>query len=76
MMKTTENTLQKIQEILEALVINERYYLITCIKKYNENSLTENEMLNLSIQPKKELRQNLKKISEKIIENELITQNN
>ena len=75
-MKTTENTLQKIQEILEALVINERYYLITCIKKYNENSLTENEMLNLSIQPKKELRQNLKKISEKIIENELITQNN
>lgn len=76
MMKTTENTLQKIQEILEALVINERYYLITCIKKYNENSLTENEMLNLSIQPKKELRQTIKKISEKIIENELITQNN
>ena len=76
MMKTTENTLQKIQEILDALVINERYYLITCIKKYNENSLTENEMLNLSIQPKKELRQTIKKISEKIIENELITQNN
>lgn len=76
MMKTTENALQKIQEILEALVINERYYLITCIKKYNENSLTENEIFNLSIQPKKELRQNLKKISEKIIENELITQNN
>lgn len=76
MMKTTENTLQKIQEILDALVINERYYLITCIKKYNENSLTENEIFNLSIQPKKELRQNLKKISEKIIENELITQNN
>lgn len=76
MMKTTENALQKIQKILEALVINERYYLITCIKKYNENSLTENEIFNLSIQPKKELRQNLKKISEKIIENELITQNN
>lgn len=76
MMKTKENTLQKIQEILEALVINERYYLITCIKKYYENSLTENEMLNLSIQPKKELRQTIKKISEKIIENELITQNN
>ena len=76
MMKTTENTLQKIQEILEALVINERYYLITCIKKYNENSLTENEIFNLSIQPKKELRETLKKISEKIIENELITQNN
>lgn len=76
MMKTKENTLQKIQEILEALVINERYYLITCIKKYNENSLTENEIFNLSIQPKKELRQTIKKISEKIIENELITQNN
>ena len=76
MMKTTENTLQKIQEILDALVINERYYLITCIKKYNENSLTENEIFNLSIQPKKELRQTIKKISEKIIENELITQNN
>ena len=76
MMKTKENTLQKIQKILDALVINERYYLITCIKKYNENSLTENEIFNLSIQPKKELRQNLKKISEKIIENELITQNN
>ena len=69
MMKTTENTLQKIQEILEALVINERYYLITCIKKYNENSLTENEIFNLSIQSKKNLRENLKKISEKIIEN-------
>ena len=76
MMKTTENALQKIQKILDALVINERYYLITCIKKYNENSLTDNEIFNLSIQPKKELRQNLKKISEKIIENELITQNN
>ena len=76
MKKTKENTLQKIQEILEALVINERYYLITCIKKYNENSLTENEIFNLSIQPKKELRQTIKKISEKIIENELITQNN
>ena len=58
MMKTTENALQKIQEILEALVINERYYLITCIKKYNENSLTENEIFNLSIQPKKNLRKN------------------
>ena len=65
MMKTKENTLQKIQEILEALVINERYYLITCIKKYNENSLTENEMLNLSIQPKKELRQTIKKSQKK-----------
>ena len=65
MMKTTENTLQKIQEILDALVINERYYLITCIKKYNENSLTENEIFNLSIQPKKELRQNLKKSQKK-----------
>jgi hypothetical protein len=75
-MKTTENTLQKIQEILEALVINERYYLITCIKKYNENSLTDKEIFNLSIQSKKNLRENLKKISEKIIENELITQNN
>ena len=53
MKKTKENTLQKIQKILDALVINERYYLITCIKKYNENSLTENEMLNLSIQSKK-----------------------
>ncbi len=76
MMKTTENTLQKIQEILEALVINERYYLITCIKKYYENSLTDKEIFNLSIQSKKNLRENLKKISEKIIENELITQNN
>ena len=75
-MKTTENTLQKIQEILEALVINERYYLITCIKKYYENSLTDKEIFNLSIQSKKNLRENLKKISEKIIENELITQNN
>ena len=68
MMKTTENTLQKIQEILEALVINERYYLITCIKNYHDNYLTDNEIFNLSIQPKK--------ISEKVIENELITQNN
>ena len=32
MMKTTENALQKIQEILNALVINDRYYLIMCIK--------------------------------------------
>ena len=48
MMKTTENTLQKIQEILEALVINERYYLITCIKNYHDNYLTDNEIFNLS----------------------------
>ena len=76
MMKTKENTLQKIQEILEALVINERYYLITCIKNYHDNYLTDNEIFNLSIQSKKNLRENLKKISEKVIENELITQNN
>ena len=76
MMKTKENTLQKIQEILEALVINERYYLITCIKNYHDNYLTDNEIFNLSIQSKKNLRENLKKISEKTIENELITQNN
>ena len=76
MMKTKENTLQKIQKILEALVCNDRYYLITCIKNYHDNYLTDNEIFNLSIQSKKNLRENLKKISEKIIENELITQNN
>ena len=76
MMKTTENTLQKIQEILNTLVINDRYYLITCIKNYHDNYLTDNEIFNLSIQSKKNLRENLKKISEKVIENELITQNN
>lgn len=69
MMKTTENTLQKIQEILEALVFNDRYYLITCIKNYHDNYLTDNEIFNLSIQSKKNLRENLKKISEKVIEN-------
>ena len=76
MMKTKENTLQKIQKILEALVFNDRYSLITCIKNYHDNYLTDNEIFNLSIQSKKNLRENLKKISEKIIENELITQNN
>ena len=76
MMKTKENTLQKIQKILNALVINDRYYLITCIKNYHDNYLTDNEIFNLSIQSKKNLRETLKKISEKIIENELITQNN
>jgi len=75
-MKTKENTLQKIQKILEALVFNDRYYLITCIKNYHDNYLTDNEIFNLSIQSKKNLRETLKKISEKIIENELITQNN
>ena len=73
MMKTTENTLQKIQKILNALVINDRYYLITCIKNYHDNYLTDNEIFNLSIQSKKNLRETLKKISEKVIENELIT---
>ena len=72
MMKTKENTLQKIQKILNALVINDRYYLITCIKNYHDNYLTDNEIFNLSIQSKKNLRETLKKI----IENELITQNN
>ena len=76
MMKTTETTLQKIQEILEALVFNDRYYLITCIKNYHDAHLTDKEIFNLSIQSKKNLRENLKKISEKVIENELITQNN
>ena len=73
MMKTKENTLQKIQKILEALVFNDRYYLITCIKNYHDNYLTDNEIFNLSIQSKKNLRETLKKISEKVIENELIT---
>ena len=68
-MKTKENTLQKIQKILEALVFNDRYYLITCIKNYHDNYLTDNEIFNLSIQSKKNLRENLKKISEKVIEN-------
>lgn len=76
MMKTKENTLQKIQKILNALVINDRYYPIMCIKNYHNNYLTDNEIFNLSIQSKKNLRENIKKISEKIIENELITQNN
>ena len=76
MMKTKENTLQKIQKILEALVFNDRYYLITCIKNYHDNYLIDNEIFNLSIQSKKNLRETLKKIIEKIIENELITQNN
>ena len=65
MMKTKENTLQKIQEILEALVINERYYLITCIENYDDNYLTDNEICNLSIHPKKELRQTIKKSQKK-----------
>ena len=65
MMKTKENTLQKIQEILEALVINERYYLITCIKNYHDNYLTDNEIFNLSIQSKKNLRETLKKSQKK-----------
>ena len=69
MMKTKENTLQKIQKILNALVINDRYYLIMCIKNYHYNYLTDNEIFNLSIQSKKNLRENLKKISEKVIEN-------
>ena len=61
MMKTTENALQKIQEILEALVFNDRYYLITCIKNYHDNYLTDNEIFNLSIQPKKRIKTNDKK---------------
>ena len=65
MMKTKENTLQKIQKILEALVFNDRYYLITCIKNYHDNYLTDNEIFNLSIHPKKELRQTLKKSQKK-----------
>ena len=65
MMKTTENTLQKIQKILEALVFNDRYYLITCIKNYHDNYLTDNEIFNLSIQSKKNLRENLKKSQKK-----------
>ena len=65
MMKTTENALQKIQKILEALVFNDRYYLITCIKNYHDNYLTDNEIFNLSIHPKKELRQTIKKSQKK-----------
>ena len=65
MMKTTENALQKIQKILEALVFNDRYYLITCIKNYHDNYLTDNEIFNLSIQSKKNLRENLKKSQKK-----------
>ena len=64
MMKTTENALQKIQEILNALVISDRYYLIMCIKNYHNNYLTDNEIFNLSIHPKK-IKTNDKKISEK-----------
>lgn len=65
MMKTKENTLQKIQEILNALVINDRYYLIMCIKNYHNNYLTDKEIFNLSIQSKKNLRENLKKSQKK-----------
>ena len=61
MMKTKENTLQKIQKILEALVFNDRYYLITCIKNYHDNYLTDNEIFNLSIQSKKKLEREPKK---------------
>ena len=72
MMKTTENALQKIQKILDALVINDRYHLIMCIKKYNENTLSENEIFNFSFQSKKQLREKLKNLADKIIDNESI----
>ena len=72
MMKTKENTLQKIQKILNALVINDRYHLIMCIKKYNENTLSENEIFNFSFQSKKQLREKLKNLADKIIDNESI----
>lgn len=65
MMKTKENTLQKIQKILNALVINDRYYLIMFIKNYHNNYLTDNEIFNLSIQSKKNLRENIKKSQKK-----------
>ena len=63
-MKTNEHPFQKIQKILDALVINDRYHLIMCIKKYNENTLSENEIFNFSFQSKKQLREKLKNFLE------------
>ena len=71
-MKTNEHPFQKIQKILDALVINDRYYLIMSIKKYNENTLSENEIFNFSFQSKKQLREKLKNLADKIIDNESI----
>lgn len=71
-MKTNEHPFQKIQKILDALVINDRYHLIMCIKKYNENTLSENEIFNFSFQSKKQLREKLKNLTDKIIDNESI----
>ena len=75
-MKTNEHTFQKIQKILDAFVINDRYHLIMCIKKYNENTLSENEIFNLSFQSKKQLREKIKNVAGKIIDNECFTKTN
>ncbi len=75
-MKTNEQPFQKIQKILDALVINDRYHLIMCIKKYNENTLSENEIFNLSFQSKKQLREKLKNLADIIIDNELVIKKN
>ena len=53
-------------------MINDRYHLIMCIKKYNENTLSENEIFNFSFQSKKQLREKLKNLADKIIDNESI----
>ncbi|WP_374364291.1 hypothetical protein [Cloacibacterium sp.] len=71
-MKTNEHPFQKIQKFLDALVINDRYHLIMSIKKYNENTLSENEIFNFSFQSKKQLREKLKNLADKIIDNESI----
>lgn len=75
MENTNENGLYKIQKILDALVENDRYSLITCINKHRELAYKECDLINLSMQSKKYLRETIKEIAHKIIEKEVFYKN-
>lgn len=75
MENSKEKGLHKIQKILDALVENDRYSLIICINENREITHKESDLINLSMQPKKYLRETIKEIARKILEKEVVYNN-
>jgi hypothetical protein len=48
---------QTIEKIIDALVINERGYLIICIKDYSFINFSDSELWGLTLEPKSQHRE-------------------
>ena len=52
----------QLQQLLDAVVENDREMLIFCIKQYYPGTFSENELWSIALEPKVQLRERIKQI--------------